>query len=160
MAAGATAVPVGALAAGGAATPIAAGDLLMLIQMQGAQINSSNSACYGDGVGTAGCAARTLTTSSYAGGNLSTNYLAGAWEYCTATTAAGASAGVTCAGPSGGTVNTYQSVPSTGTASAGNYSYQVIRVPQYGNVALTGNVTPLAWGDQPMACWRCNPAEP
>ena len=44
--------------------------------------------------------------------------------------------GVTCAGPGGGTVNTYQSVPSTG-----NYSYRVIRVPQYGNVALTGNVT-------------------
>lgn len=145
VAAGSLAVPLGTRAAGGAATPIAPGDLLVLIQMQGAQINSSNSDCYGDGVGTAGCATRALSTASYAGGNLSTNYLAGVWEYCTATTAAGASVGVACAGAGGGTVNTYQNVASAGTASPGNYSYQVVRVPQYGNVALTGNLTPLAW---------------
>ncbi len=145
VAAGSVVVPLGTLAAGGATTPIAPGDLLVLIQMQGAQINSSNSDCYGDGVGTAGCATRALSTASYAGGNLSANYRAGVWEYCTAISAAGASVGVACAGAGGGTVNTYQSVASTGIASPGNYSYQVVRVPQYGNVALTGNLTPMAW---------------
>lgn len=145
VAAGAVTVPIGSIAAGGAATAIAAGDLLILMQMQGATINSSNSDCYGDGAGTAGCATRTVTTASYAGGNLATGYQAGAWEYCTATTAAGASVGVACAGAGGGTVNAYQSTASTGTASAGNYTYQVIRVPQYSNVSLTANLLPLAW---------------
>src|SRR5215469_12216314 len=32
-------------------TPISAGDILLIIQMQGAQINSTNSSSYGDGTG-------------------------------------------------------------------------------------------------------------
>ena len=145
VAAGSQTVAIGGLAAGGNTTPIAAGDLLVIMQMQGAQINSSNSDCYGDGVGTAGCITRSTTTSSYAGGNLASTYLAGNWEYCTATTAAGTSVGVACAGAGGGTVNAYRNAASTGASSDGNYSYQVVRVPQYTNTALTGNLTPLAW---------------
>ena len=38
----------------GAATPIAVGDLLLVIQMQDASINTSNDERYGDGTGTAG----------------------------------------------------------------------------------------------------------
>src|SRR5882762_8411078 len=34
------------------ATPISAGDALLVIQMQGAQINSTNTSNYGDGSGT------------------------------------------------------------------------------------------------------------
>jgi mucin-19 len=140
---GSASIPLGALDATGNTTAIAPGDLLMVVQMQGAEIDSSNSDCYGDGVGTAGCATRTDTSTSYAGGNLTGNYKAGTWEYCTATSAAGASVGVVCAGPGGGTANAYQA--SAATASVGAYRYQVIRVPQYSNVALTADVTPLAW---------------
>jgi uncharacterized repeat protein (TIGR01451 family) len=143
VAAGATSIPLGALDTSGNTTAIAPGDLLMVMQMQGAEIDSSNSDCYGDGVGAVGCATRIETTTSYAGGNLSTNLKAGAWEYCTATSGAVASVGVVCAGAGGGTVRAYQA--SAATASIGAYRYQVIRVPQYSNVALTADVTPLAW---------------
>lgn len=141
--AGSTSIALGSLDPAGNTAPIAAGDLLVVIQMQGAQIDSSNSDCYGDGVGTAGCATRTETTASYAGGNLTGNYLAGNWEYCTATSAAAAAVGVVCAGAGGGTVRAYSS--SAASAASGAYRYQVVRVPQYASVALTGNVLPMAW---------------
>jgi uncharacterized repeat protein (TIGR01451 family) len=140
---GARSIPVGALDAAGNNTPIAPGDLLMVIQMQGAEINSSNSDCYGDGVGTAGCTTRTETSASYAGGNLASNYLAGNWEYCSATSPAGAAVDVVCAGPAGGTVGSYRTAAASSTVGA--YRYQVVRVPQYANVTLTANVVPLAW---------------
>ena len=145
LAAGTQTIAIGTIAAGGSATPIAAGDLVIVMQMQGAQINSSNSDCYGDGNGVAGCTTRDTTTASYAGGILSTNYSAGNWEYCTATTAAGTSLGVACAGTGGGTVNAYKSAASSGAAGDGSYSYQVVRVPQYTNATMSGNVTSLAW---------------
>lgn len=146
LAIGSTSIPIGAIdtAGGGSGTAIAAGDLLIVMQMQGAEIDFSNSDCYGDGVGTAGCATRTVTAASYAGGNLASNYRAGAWEYCTATSGAPApSISVVCGGTSGGTVNAYQASAATG--SVGAYRYQVIRVPQYANVSLTGNVQPALW---------------
>jgi uncharacterized repeat protein (TIGR01451 family) len=143
LAPGATTIPVGGIDTNGNTTAIAAGDLLMVIQMQGAQINSTNSDCYGDGVGTALCATRTSTSASYAGGNLATNYVAGNWEYCTATSAATATVSVVCAGATGGTVNAYQTAAASATAGA--YRYQVVRVPQYANVSLTADVQPLAW---------------
>jgi hypothetical protein len=137
-----SAIPIGPIAAGNI-TPIAAGDLVIVMQMQGAEINTTNSDCYGDGAGTAGCATRTTTSASYASGNLTTNYMAGNWEYCVATSAAGASLGVACAGSTGGTVNAYlNAAPS---ASAGSYTYQIIRVPQYASTALTGALTPSPW---------------
>lgn len=146
LAAGSKSIPLGSIdtSGGGAATPIAAGDLVIVMQMQGAEINFSNSDCYGDGQGTAGCATYTLTTAaSYAGGNLSSNYLAGNWEYCTATSSASAALNVICGGNGGGTVNAYQT--SAANSSVGAYRYQVIRVPQYGSVSLTGNVQSAAW---------------
>jgi uncharacterized repeat protein (TIGR01451 family) len=144
---GSTSIPIGTIdtLGGGSGTAIAAGDLLIVMQMQGAEINFSNSDCYGDGVGTGACTTYTLTTAaSYAGGNLSTNYRAGAWEYCTATSSApAASISVVCGGASGGTVNAYQASAATG--SVGAYRYQVIRVPQYANVSLAGTVTSASW---------------
>lgn len=147
VAAGSNSIPIGGIdtTGGGSATPIAAGDLVIVMQMQGAEINFSNSDCYGDGVGTGGCTTYTLTTAaSYAGGNRATNYRAGAWEYCTATSSAPtANLSVVCGGASGGTVNAYQASAATG--SVGAYRYQVVRVPQYANVSLTGNVQPASW---------------
>ncbi len=48
--AGATSIPVGTARAGGGPA-IAAGDLLLVVQMQGADINSDNTNNYGNGVG-------------------------------------------------------------------------------------------------------------
>jgi len=45
---GATSIDLGAAGAG--TTPVATGDLLLIIQMQGAQINSTNTSNYGDAV--------------------------------------------------------------------------------------------------------------
>jgi uncharacterized repeat protein (TIGR01451 family) len=147
--AGATSITLGALdtSGGGSATTIGTGDLLIVMQMQGATFDFSNSDCYGDGVGTAGCATRATTSSSYAGGHLAgATYLAGNWEYCTAVSALGAGGGalaVNCSGGSGGTVNAYQQSAATG--SAGAYRYQVIRVPQHSSATLSGAVTAAAW---------------
>jgi hypothetical protein len=105
----------------GGAAAVAPGDLLIVMQMQGAQINSSNSDYSGDGSGSGGCSTRT------------------------ATSAAGAAAGVACGGAGGDTVNAYQSTPSTGNTGNKSYACQVVRVRQYGNAALTADVTPLAW---------------
>ncbi len=147
VAIGSTSIPIGAIdtLSGGAGTAIAPGDLVIVMQMQGAEINFSNSDCYGDGVGAAGCATYVglTTAASYAGGNLVSNYRAGLWEYCTATSSAGANLAVICGGTGGGTVNAYQASAATG--SVGVYRYQVIRVPQYASVALTSNVQPAAW---------------
>jgi mucin-19 len=141
---GSTSIPIGSIdtTGGGSSTAVASGDLLIVMQMQGAEINFSNTDCYGDGVG--GCTTITFTTGAqYAGGNLATNYRAGLWEYCTATSAAGASVSVLCGGVGGGTVNAYQASAATG--SVGAYRYQVIRVPQYASVSLAGTVTAASW---------------
>ena len=72
VAAGSTAFNVGA--ATGAGTAIAAGVLLLINQMQGADINSTNTDLYGDGV--AGLPAN--------GGVSNASYLAGQYEYAVA----------------------------------------------------------------------------
>ncbi|MDO7874428.1 hypothetical protein Q5H93_06760 [Hymenobacter sp. ASUV-10] len=135
-AAGATSITVGAGTIGGApgiATSIVKGDLLLVIQMQGADISSSNSDAYGDGVSGGG-----------ASGNLSTNFTAGTYEYVTAsnTTAITAASGGTITLASA-LVNSYSSAASTSTT--GPRRFQVVRVPQFGNLTLGGTITPTPW---------------
>ncbi|TVT40375.1 hypothetical protein FNT36_12910 [Hymenobacter setariae] len=125
--AGSTQLSVGGLRNGGNTTTIAANDLLLVIQMQGADINNSNSDSYGDGVAGGG-----------ASGNLTTNFTAGQYEYVVAT------------GPvSGGIVNIASKLVNSYTTSAAGTatqrSFQVIRIPQYSNLTLTANVAPPAW---------------
>lgn len=69
---GDTTIPVGAPS--GAATPIDAGDLLLVMQMQGADINSTNTDAYGNGA-----------AGGPASGILGTNFSAGLYEYVVAT---------------------------------------------------------------------------
>ncbi|WP_229725288.1 beta strand repeat-containing protein [Hymenobacter baengnokdamensis] len=125
-----TTIAVGA--ARGAATTIAAGDLLLIIQMQGANLNTTNTDSYGDGV---------------AGGsaNGTTNFTAGTYEYITAASVNG---GFSAA--AGGTItlstavkNSYANAAATSTT--GQRIFQVIRVPQYTNVTLAANILPVAW---------------
>jgi uncharacterized repeat protein (TIGR01451 family) len=124
VAAGTSAITLGP--ATGAATPIAVGDLLLVIQMQDAAIDSSNTGAYGDGA--AGDPA-----TGWTGLNSS-----GLYEYTVATSAVPLAGGALTVGGSG-LINTYTSAAPTPTQ--GQRGFQVIRVPQYVAATLTGALT-------------------
>lgn len=128
VASGATSIPVNAAdpytTTGGAATPIAAGDLLLVIQMQDAGINSSNTSAYGDGTNGTGYTALNK---------------AGQYEFVTATGAISGSAIPV-------TPLVYSYTNAAATATAGVKKYQIIRVPQYSSATLSGtNLTAIPW---------------
>lgn len=113
----------------GSTAAIATGDLILIIQMQGADLNTSNSDSYGDGV-----------PGSPASGSLSTHLYAGYYEYNTVS------------GVSGSTINlTYSLANSYYTQAYGSgasvRAYQVVRVPRYNNLTVNAaaSVTAPAW---------------
>lgn len=109
---GTSVITVGAAA--GNPTPVAAGDLVLVMQMQGATTTTE------------------ATSSSY--GQVSA-LTAGQYEYATVASVSGLPvASITLAGPLS---NTY----TTGT----NQNFQVVRVPQYSALTVSGTVTGLAW---------------
>ncbi|HMH35263.1 MAG TPA: hypothetical protein VK543_19645, partial [Puia sp.] len=129
VSAGATSITLGTagVGTGFSATPIAIGDVVLIIQMQGAQINSSNSGLYGKGTGSGA-------------GFTATNLLAGYMEYAVAANAVPVG---------GGTLNlvsgtTYSYVQSA-FGAFGQYTYQIIRVPSFYNIQLTATVTTALW---------------
>ncbi|HEY9035674.1 MAG TPA: right-handed parallel beta-helix repeat-containing protein [Pseudomonadales bacterium] len=127
--AGSTTLNVGTAA--GAGVSILTGDLLLIIQMQYADINSTNTDSYGDGV---------------AGGNASgyTTLQAGAYEYVVATSNLTAgSVNIRGLGTGNGLINNYVRAAASGTQ--GQRTYQVIRVPQYTTAALSSGLTALPW---------------
>ncbi|HUN88098.1 MAG TPA: C25 family cysteine peptidase [Terriglobales bacterium] len=129
------------LAAGvGAGTDITAGDLLLIMQMQDASINNSNDQRYGSGAGTAG------VTTGPGSGYTSLNS-AGLYEYIvaqnTVTYAAGGTLNFLGTGPGQGLNNTY--TQAAATATKGQSTFQVLRVPQYASLTLgNGTNTTLA----------------
>ncbi|MCS6996280.1 MAG: isopeptide-forming domain-containing fimbrial protein, partial [Casimicrobiaceae bacterium] len=120
---GTVTIPLGT--SSGATTPIAPGDLVLVIQMQCANINSTNSAAYGAG-GTTGRGYSDPTGSC----------LAGRYEFVRAEPGSSASQLVATL------VNTYVQDPPTAT---NRRTFQVIRVPQYSSVTLSGTVTAPYW---------------
>jgi Peptidase family C25 len=120
----------------GTAGNIDVSDLLLVIQMQDADINSANSDSYGDGV--AGGAAR---------GQTATNS-AGLYEYVVSQSAAALGSGasvtinITGGGAGNGTINAYRTAAKTGTT--GQRTYQVIKVGRARNVTFNG-ATAAAW---------------
>jgi uncharacterized repeat protein (TIGR01451 family) len=136
LAAGSTSVALGT--ASGAAKAVAAGDLLLIIQMQGAGINSTNTSSYGHGVPGDPASGSTSLGSS------------GLFEFVTATNAvptAGGTLTFTGTGPTGGLLNSYSFVAasSSGSTYVAQQTYQVIRVPQYTSATLASGLLPLAW---------------
>jgi uncharacterized repeat protein (TIGR01451 family) len=126
VAIGATSIPVGA--ANGTGT-IAAGSLLLIIQMQDASINPSNSVAYGNGSTGAG-----FTTINNAG-----NY-----EFVKATgVVAGGFVPISGAGAGGGTVFAYTTAVLTATKGAS--TFQVVLVPQYTSATLSSGITTPSW---------------
>lgn len=131
-ASGTTAITLGT--SRGAATAIAAGDLLIIIQMQDATINSTNTVDYGDG----------------AGGNVASgatsNGQSGLYEYIVATSAVpvgGGTLNFLAAGTGGALLNSYFN--ANANATQGQRRYQIVRVPQYSSATMTGTVTAAAW---------------
>jgi hypothetical protein len=122
--AGGTSITVGAHAGGDANVAIATGDLLLVIQMQGATINSTNTSSYGDGSGS-GSGATSTTAGNYeyvvANGNLATT---------------GGSVAIRGTN-GGGLIHAY--------TTGGGARFQVIRVPQYTAPTVGGALTALAW---------------
>ncbi len=138
VAVGATSIPVGSINTAGSPTPIQKGDLLLIIQMQDADINSTDTAAYGDGTGE-DVSSNTSTPPPSTGASGVTNLNnTGLYEYAVAT------------GPvSGGAIpilsgTKYSYRNQTGTATNPKRTYQVVRVPQYSTATVTGILTTSA----------------
>jgi uncharacterized repeat protein (TIGR01451 family) len=133
-AAGTTSIVLGKAATGGAQKAIAIGDLVLVMQMQGAAINSTNTSSYGDGIpGDPGSGSTNLNNS-------------GQFEFVVATSAvavAGGTLSFTGAGATNGLLNSYTN--TIATSSQGQATFQVIRVPQYTSATLSSTLAALAW---------------
>lgn len=124
VSAGATSIPVGA-PSGNTAALIAAGDLLLIIQMQDADFNYTNDSNYG--------------SNSATGFGYTAINQAGLYEYATA---AGSVSGgfVPITTP---LANSYRR--RTASATNGQSTFQVIRVPQYSTATVSGTLSALFW---------------
>jgi uncharacterized repeat protein (TIGR01451 family) len=127
--AGGTTLSLGAST--GASTQITAGDLLLVMQMQDATLNTADSTAYGSG-GTSGSGATAVN--------------AGKYEYVVATSASSGNGSVSIRGDGsgGGLINSYTN--SAYSATSGAKRFQVIRVPQYSSATLGATaITAPAW---------------
>ncbi len=132
-AAGATSITLGAAGSGTnfGATPIAVGDLVLVIQMQGSKINvpaNNQNPAYGGNVSGVGA------------GMLSTNMIAGTMEFAVATNAVALTGGALTI-----SAGLNYSYVNSAYGTDGQYTYQVIRVPPYFNIQLTGTITTPKW---------------
>jgi len=126
VAAGATSIPIGTPNGSGT---IQAGSELLVIQMQDASINTSNSVAYGNGS---------------TGSGFTTINNAGNYEFVTATgPVSGGLVPILGAGSGGGLVFGYDATAAS--ATAGQSTYQVVLVPQYITATLSSTVTALPW---------------
>lgn len=119
--------------------PIAAGDLLMLIQTQDAAINYEDNANYGSGNPASG-------PDGLGGTGVLDIAGSGKYEYVIATNAVPLTGGLltfSAAGSAQGVINTYVNAAATNTHGARRF--QVIRVPQYSNLTLEDNIIAPAY---------------
>jgi len=135
VAAGATSITLGAATGGpgGTPAPISPGNLLLVIQMQDASINDTNSVAYGNG---------------FTGQGFTSLNSAGEYEFVTAQSSLGTGGGsvtIAGAGLGGGSVFPYHSAALS--ANAGQSTFQVIVVPQYTTASFSAATPPtaLAW---------------
>jgi uncharacterized repeat protein (TIGR01451 family) len=130
---GATSLSLGAST--GAGGTVTVGDLLMIVQMQGASINTDDDERYGDGVGVAG--SQVDSSTSQANGYTSLGQ-AGLYEYVRVTAVAGSNITFTPA-----LTNAYQQ----NLTAQPRLSYQVVRVPQYPSASInaTNPVISIPW---------------
>jgi gliding motility-associated-like protein len=114
--------------------PIKKGDLVLIIQMQDATINYQNNNFYGAGIPVFG-------RDNLGGTGFTDPGYSGVFEYAIATSDVPLTGGVLsfrAAGVDKGTVSSYVNAPAT--ASRGNRTFQVVRVPQYSNLVLSSDI--------------------
>ena len=127
VSAGSTSISVNIAGKRGAAANIAAGDLIIVMQMQDADINTSNSSSYGG---------------SSAGSGYTALNNAGVYEYAVVSPSyVTGTSPVTVTAP---LANGYRTTPAS--ASAGQRTFQVIRVPQYASAVLGAGISAARWG--------------
>lgn len=113
---------------------ISKGDLLLIIQIQGASINTDNDEKYGSG-----------NSSGKGSGYLNLNNV-GKYEYMVAlndVTTVGGELKFRASGPAGGLLHKYENKPAD--ANNGVKRFQVIRLMQYSNLKLTADVAATPW---------------
>ena len=124
--AGSTSITLGSVAYG--TTPISSGDILLVIQMQGAQYSSNNSANFGDGFGTG----RGYYNNGF--------NMVGTMEYVVASGSVPLTGGTL--NLTTGLVHSYQ---NSAAGTYGQYTFQIIRVPVYYDLSLAGSITAPRW---------------
>lgn len=130
VSAGATSLSVGAVPSNYGTTPIAAGDLLLIIQVQRANINTTDTSGYGSI------------------NNISDGYTTGYYEYIVAQNnvpLAGGTLQFRGAGTTNGLKYNYITFNGTSNTNRGKGRYQIIRVPQYSSITLTSTITTPRW---------------
>lgn len=146
--AGATSIVVGARNTSGLLSNLAAGDLIIVMQMQDAAFDTSNDETYGEGTGS------TRATGTGSGAATALNN-AGRWEYAVVTAtnpaspggivAAGGTITISGGGAGGGLLYTYTAQSFATTTTQGQRTFQVIRVPQYTTGTFTSTLTAAPW---------------
>ncbi len=126
--AGAGSVTLGARRAGGAGAAIAAGDLVLLIQMQDADIDSSNGTAYGSG-----------NAANLGSGSTALNS-AGRYQFVRAVTAVGAGGGTLTFTPA--LSFALRTRDNAGSATPGNARWQALRLPACATASATGVTAP------------------
>ena len=116
----------------GAGPAIASGDLLLVIQIQDASIDSTNSSSYGDGL-TGGAASGSTSLGA-----------SGQHEFVVSDgPVTGGAVAIRGTGAGEGLVFSYSTAPKT--ATSGQVTYQIVRVPQYTTATLSSTLTALPW---------------
>ena len=135
--AGSTAITVGTRT--GAAVTLVAGNMVLVIQMQDAAIDSTNTDAYGDGLAGDGTDPPPAPSGAVNG---STNINgSGVYEYAVVNAGVGAAGGtLTLTRP---LMNTYAFAAAT--ATQGQRRFQVVRVPQLTTATLGSTLTAAPW---------------
>ncbi|WP_017498841.1 Ig-like domain-containing protein, partial [Flavobacterium sp. WG21] len=116
-------------------TAISVGDLILIIQMQDATIDYTNTTSYGSGTSNSGPDALGGTGFTSLGNT-------GVFEYVIATNnvpLTGGNLTFKGTGANGGTLNSFYNADATTTR--GKRTFQIVRVPQYSNLTLTSSIT-------------------
>ncbi|WP_420259953.1 beta strand repeat-containing protein, partial [Flavobacterium sinopsychrotolerans] len=114
---------------------ISTGDLILIIQMQDAEINYSNSTSYGSGTATS-------SPDNLGGTGFTSLGNTGVFEYVIAVNSVPLTGGnftFKGTGTGGGVLNSFYNAAATTTR--GKRTFQIVRVPQYSNLTLTSNIT-------------------
>lgn len=111
---------------------LAVGDRVLLIQMQGARIQSDNDPDYGDGQ-------RKTPAAGW------TDLRAGHFEWLRVDEVNENRIGVRGGGPDGGLIHRYENREPKAADDAGRARWQLVRVPQYQKATLKGDLRALPW---------------